>query len=444
MEVFEQRPAVLKIIEFSHRHRWSKYFCVAAVSVIYAHDCTEDLIFRSRKRAAEYFRENRAAIPAKIFSGVTAAAFAVMTIPFSAAAEGAQAVNESVRELGIELARAAYSDEFADTGLPKPVDLSGELRKGELPVNEAAASPDISGNNGSDDNDPGLPAVVDHVGADTIHSLYEAAESSQMLYIGETTISSVANSASDADTTEALADSGEDISAAGQYSVSEDEADSITDDEYAEAPVSSVPMTGEVFVSGLPEEDDRYSVVFCYEGSLRYDITVEMKKGTESDRRKVCEAFEAYSIDTDMLNIVPFDLNLYDADGRHLKLRSSDTAEVVIPIPAGMENHRADMKVVRVEDGRIDILDSDIFENESGGLSVRFVTDRFSVFALVAYTNEPEDIQSSAGAFADADMAASSRGLSIPDIFREKRRGKKSAGKKYRIVRKMCKKDIIF
>ncbi|MCR5166091.1 MAG: hypothetical protein K6C13_02580 [Oscillospiraceae bacterium] len=86
MSVLNERPVVYDIIEFSRKHRWSKYFCAGAVTAIYGYDCLCSAVHTVGSKlpaAGKYVGEKAAAFSLRAFSGLIAASFAFMTIPVS-------------------------------------------------------------------------------------------------------------------------------------------------------------------------------------------------------------------------------------------------------------------------------------------------------------------------------------------------------------------------
>ena len=566
MITYKQRPAVLKIIEFSHRHRWSKYLCVGAVSAIYAYDCVNEFIFLSGEKFKDTARESSSSVPGRIISGVTAAAFAVMSVPFAAAAEGMEVFAENVREA------AQSGDTVEDTGLPLPNLTPEEYIAGtvsdSIVTEETVALPSVNSavslisvpdtDNGSanenDENDvnneeivsdgvaaesesseepsaeppaenaDGVPVEEENAASDEIPAENEPTEditpkesalsgetvsysdhSSERIYIysepslerGESTINSLHDTApaQTAESEAAVTAAQEENSAAAedQEAANENSAESTdgtdntggtenadtvnnntdnnsgsvsgqaakTDEDAAvqentetdgDKTENSEPVSEKknedklnVTVAGIPEKDSRYAVVFnCEEDTRTGSITIELKKGTKQNHRDICAAFDGYSVNTDMLNIIPFRMEMYDDNGEHIELNSSESVELIMPIPKSMKMHRSDLRIIHLEGSYIGILDSEYIENEDSSLSVRFTANNSSVYAFVAYAGNIEDIQSAAGGFSDADMSVSVSGLNIPDIFPERRRNKFTQKKRYRVVRKMRKKDLIF
>ena len=96
------------VVEFARRHRWAKYPCLAAVSVIYSADFLRikmnELTERIKASSEESFRPFGKKVTAVFLSG----AFAFMAVPFSA-------VDVSAAENDVPSSVASESEE-----LPKP------------------------------------------------------------------------------------------------------------------------------------------------------------------------------------------------------------------------------------------------------------------------------------------------------------------------------------
>lgn len=221
-----------------------------------------------------------------------------------------------------------------------------------------------------------------------------------------------------------------------------EEADEQPTEEVVEETAEEITDAEEfaVTVKGLPDEDPAYSVELdC--GELTDNITVEMLNGSSDALEAVQSAFESYDIPTDHLNIMPVEINMYDGEGAAAQLGEGEKAVVTLPLPDDMQGHTYDLRVVRVDDGGIVILDSDYSED---GTSLSFETQHFSVFALVAYSDdEAEDMSSHAGADGSG-MPISSSDRGGADIWADMKWRTPAKKRKFRIVKAMKKADLIF
>ena len=128
VSVLNERPVVYDIIEFSRKHRWSKYFCAGAVTAIYGYDCICSAVHTAVRKlpaAGKFVGEKAAAFSLRAVSGLIAASFAFMTIPVSVYAadddnEEKEDYNESIGD-------------FANHYLvPLLIDLNDEMKLPEV------------------------------------------------------------------------------------------------------------------------------------------------------------------------------------------------------------------------------------------------------------------------------------------------------------------------
>ena len=133
MSVLNERPVVYDIIEFSRKHRWSKYFCAGAVTAIYGYDCLCGAVHTVGSKlpaAGKFVGEKAAAFSLRAFSGLIAASFAFMAVPVSVyAADDDTEENEDYNE---------FIGDFANHYLvPLLIDMNNETAlpeaKEELP-----------------------------------------------------------------------------------------------------------------------------------------------------------------------------------------------------------------------------------------------------------------------------------------------------------------------
>ncbi len=226
------------------------------------------------------------------------------------------------------------------------------------------------------------------------------------------------------------------------YNYPEEEHEEMPAEEIVEEPEDVSEIVNEEFavtVKGLPEEDPAYSVELeC--GELTGNITVEMLNGGAGSLEAVRSAFESYDIPTEHLNIVPVEINMYDGDGAAAQLGEGEKAVVTLPLPDEMQGHTYDLRAVRVDNGGIVILDSDYSED---GKSLSFETQHFSVFALVAYSDdEAEDMSSHAGVDGNGmPISSSDRSADILGDMKWRTPAKK---RKFRVVKAMKKSELIF
>lgn len=378
MARFKQSPAVLRIIDFSRRHKWAKLFCMGAVSINYANDVISSKLYgpvtKVKKAAGEY----TVPVSRRIISGLVCAAFSVMTVPFGAVGVYA-AENETVQD--------------------------GIIADSADNIEEPPADDTEYEETGYSDGDITLPAAVDS-------GLYE-----KMLLL-----------------TGAAAEHSEEVIA--------DEALQGTDEETDEADlkvsVSAKKTEDEekpfqiVIKGGF--DDDSMSMTGIDPGDRQLEILYRSTEGENA----IAGAFKSYGIPPENMNIHAIEISVYDGGQ---SVEPGEIVKVYVEVPDDMVHHKNDLKAVRLEDGRIEILDSVYARNKDGDLYISFETDHFSTFALVSYADKPENLESEAGeGDVGTPVSASTAGTAA-----EVKEGRAAAKrKKYRVTKKIRKSDLIF
>ncbi|MBQ7782463.1 MAG: hypothetical protein IJ368_00685 [Oscillospiraceae bacterium] len=203
-------------------------------------------------------------------------------------------------------------------------------------------------------------------------------------------------------------------------------------------------IANRITMEGLAEDNSTYKLKLNIR-TLKKDITARFTDSPEL-LGMVRDSFELYGIPTNNLNISPVDITLFTTEEKQkLQLQDGYSADITLPIPEDMNNHHDDLKVVRLEDdGSMTIIEGTISPLGSGNV-ISFNTDHFSVFALVAYSDEPEDVSSGAGT-TGSGMTTDITNHTSGNIFDEdKRRFKRTQkrNKHYRIKRIVKENDLL-
>ena len=193
--------------------------------------------------------------------------------------------------------------------------------------------------------------------------------------------------------------------------------------------------------AGLAEDNRDYDITLNVR-TLRKDITAEFRQSPKY-LEQVITAFESYGIPVEGLNIQPVDVSVYTTEGRYLlQLSDGYSADITLPVPEDMQDHYADLKVIRLEDdGSIAILDGTVYKD-----TISFNTEHFSIFALVAYkdtdeTATAENISSGAGMTASSSAPQAAISLGGTAIEEDKNRFKKDKKRKIYRIKRIAKED---
>lgn len=370
---FKQSPAVLKIIEFSRRHKWSKLLCMGAVSLNYAVDVISSKIYSPVNKMKKTAEEISAPISRRILSGLACAAFTVMALPLNTlsvyAAEGSAPDTENIS---------------AESEIEDAPDDSAEYTEGEEGSDTAAISAEEGG-------------------------MYAG-----ILGLAETAVSSTEYDESVLQNAEANEEAEKETAVNVRVSAKEDGIKIAIDSCFENDSISITDMDAE--------------------GSRQLEVLYRSSEG----KNTISKAFDSYGIPHENMNINAFELSVYDEG---TSVQPEENVKLYVEVPDDMINHRDDLKAVRLDGDRLEILDSVYARNKDGDLYISFDTDHFSTFALVSYADQPEDLESEAG----ENDAATPVG-SMPEIvLGEVKEGKAAAKrKKYRIIKKIRKCDLIF
>ena len=237
-------------------------------------------------------------------------------------------------------------------------------------------------------------------------------------------------------------------------SVFADETDVPQQEEAKELPQPWTKLPTKEKTAATPEEiADRVTKAGLAEDNRDYDITLNvrtLRKDITADFRQspkyleqVITAFESYGIPVEGLNIQPVDVSVYTTEGKYLlQLSDGYSADITLPVPEDMQDHYADLKVIRLEDdGSIAILDGTVYKD-----TISFNTDHFSIFALVAYkdtdeTATAENISSGAGMTASSSAPQAAISLGGTAIEEDKNRFKKDKKRKIYRIKRIAKED---
>lgn len=381
MARFKQSPAVLKIIEFSRRHKWSKLLCMGAVSLNYAGDVISSKIYSPVNKMKKTAEEISAPLSRRILSGLACAAFIMMALPVN-----------------------TFSVSAADEELPPDI---GSITAGSGTENVPDDSSDYT--EGKDEFDSGdeadLPAAADS-------EVY-----ANIMSLAETAVNSAEYDESELQT----GDTNEETETAVKVrvSVKEDE----NQNRFLQIAIESCFENDSISVTDINTEENKQLEVLYRSSEGKYAIS---------------KAFDSYGIPHESMNINAFELSVYDGG---ISVQPEESVKIYVEVPDDMINHRSDLKAVRLDGDRIEILDSVYARNKDSDLYISFETDHFSTFALVSYADQPEDLESEAG---ENDVGTPVGSLS-EIVTGEIKEGKAAAKrKKYRITKKIRKCDLIF
>ena len=182
-------------------------------------------------------------------------------------------------------------------------------------------------------------------------------------------------------------------------------------------------------------ENDSISITdMDAEGSRQLEVLYRSSEG----KNTISKAFDSYGIPHENMNINAFELSVYDEG---TSVQPEENVKLYVEVPDDMINHREDLKAVRLDGDRLEILDSVYARNKDGDLYISFDTDHFSTFALVSYADQPEDLESEAGENDAATPVGSMAEIDLGEVKEGKAAAKR---KKYRIIKKIRKCDLIF
>lgn len=360
------------VVDFSHRHSMAKLPCLAAVSLIYSADYIRGKLCELFERIKS---ESERPLGMRICAGMVSCAFVFMALPIS----------------GISAEAAALKTENTD--------IPSETEENYLPL------PAVKGN-------------ALNIFNDEAHMIKENPDGT------------VSTKAED---NPALND---------DYTVSDDEDMDINaaiDDILAMKNGDVIPEETDsnvlLRVEGLAEQNSDYSIELSA-GKLKSEVTARFSGGKRY-YNTVTDSFAYYNIPTDDLNIFPVDVTLYRTEERvKLNLKKGSSARLTFPLPADMEGHDEDLKVVRIEkNGTMTILEGELSKGNNGS-TISFDTEHFSVFALVAYKSPmyEENIESGAPMTTSGDMMSFSMSSSV-NVFAEDKRRFRNNEKKRKIYR---------
>lgn len=381
MARFKQSPAVLKIIEFSRRHKWSKLLCMGAVSLNYAGDMISSKIYGPMTKIKKTAEEISVPLSRRIVSGLACAAFTVMTLPLNAA--GAYAAEEP------------------------PVTAEAEMpENGEI----EDAPEDIAEYSENEDGLYGDEALLPD-------------ESESELYAGimgfaETAVNSAEYDRIELQNAETSEETESETALRVRVSVKEDEAQN----NFLQIAIDGSFENDSISITDMDGEGRQLEVLY---------------RSTEG-KNTISKAFDSYGIPHESMNINAFEISIYSEGAR---VQPEENVKVYVEVPDDMIHHKNDLKAVRMDGDRIEILDSVYARNGDGKLYISFETDHFSTFALVSYADQPENLESEAG---ENDVGTPVGG-SAEIVLGEVKEGKAAAKrKKYRVLKKIRKCDLIF
>lgn len=375
-----------RAVEFAGKHKWAKYPCVAAVSVIYS---AEYLRQKAVSVGESITAETERPLGMRIGAGLLSCAFTFMALPFSGITAGAEGLSSEL------WAEGAMSSELIEGDvLPLP---TVNARPGNIldaDKYQVRETEDGTLVTKKEDSAAVVDAAIDGILAEREKSEEKPAE----------------------------------VKTANASSNGKKQSSS--------RPAARPETIAEkVHLEGLPESNGDYDITLNIK-TLKKDVTVRFS-GSSKYLSDVEDSFAYYSIPTDDLYIHPVDVTMYSTEDRYkLNLSEGYTADITFPIPEKMMGHLDDMKVIRLEkDGSMTILDSDISLSDSGN-TVSFTTEHFSVFALVSYAAgvDAENIGSGAGMTAAGEMT-DMMPVSSSNVFEEDRRRFKDIKRKRKVYR---------